>query len=152
MHVTALKVCGRTITATLLGKTDLQVALVVKSLPANTGDLRDVGSIPGSGRSPEEGQGNPLQDSCLENRQDREAWQAMAHKLAKSQTQLKWLSTHQKALTEIWVWMNTDRMTIRKVWGLGWIKHVRMSEGTRRPWYRVLRSPPNPVYLAPCSQ
>ena len=89
MHVTALKVCGRTITATLLGKTDLQVALVVKSLPANTGDLRDVGSIPGSGRSPEEGQGNPLQDSCLENRQDREAWQAMAHKLAKSQTQLK---------------------------------------------------------------
>ena len=89
MHVTALKVCGRTITAPLLGKTDLQVALVVKSLPANTGDLRDVGSIPGSGRSPEEGQGNPLQDSCLENRQDREAWQAMAHKLAKSQTQLK---------------------------------------------------------------
>ena len=89
MHVTALKVCGRTITATLLGKTDLQVALVVKSLPANTGDLRDVGSIPGSGRSPEEGQGDPLQDSCLENRQDREAWQAMAHKLAKSQTQLK---------------------------------------------------------------
>ena len=89
MYVTALKVCGRTITATLLDKTDLQVALVVKSLPANTGDLRDVGSIPGSGRSPEEGQGNPLQDSCLENRQDREAWQAMAHKLAKSQTQLK---------------------------------------------------------------
>ena len=89
MHVTALKVCGRTITATLLDKTDLQVALVVKSLPANTGDLRDVGSIPGSGRSPEEGQGDPLQDSCLENRQDREAWQAMAHKLAKSQTQLK---------------------------------------------------------------
>ena len=89
MHVTALKVCGRTIAAALLGKTDLQVALVVKSLPANTGDLRDIGSIPGSGGSPEEGQGNPLQDSCLENRQDREAWQAMAHKLAKSQTQLK---------------------------------------------------------------
>ena len=66
-----------------------QVALVVKNLPANAGDARGTGSIPGSGGSPEEGQGNPLQDSCLENRQDREAWQAMAHKLAKSQTQLK---------------------------------------------------------------
>ena len=62
---------------------------MVKSLPVNAGDIRDIGSIPGSGGSPEEGQGNPLQDSCLENRQDREAWQAMAHKLAKSQTQLK---------------------------------------------------------------
>ena len=86
MHVTALKVCGHTITATLLGKADLQVALVVKSLPANAGDLRDIGSIPGSGRSPEEEQGNPLQDSCLENRQDREAWQAMVHRVTKSQT------------------------------------------------------------------
>ena len=86
MHVTALKVCSHTITATLLGKADLQVALVVKSLPANAGDLRDIGSIPGSGRSPEEEQGNPLQDSCLENRQDREAWQAMVHRLTKSQT------------------------------------------------------------------
>ena len=44
MHVTALKVCGHTITATLLGKADLQVALVVKSLPANAGDLREVGA------------------------------------------------------------------------------------------------------------
>ena len=101
MHVTALKVCGHTITATLLGKADLQVPLVVKSLPANAGDLRDIGSIPGSGRSPEEEQGNPLQDSCLENRQDREAWQAVVHRLTKSQTQPKRLSTHQKALTEV---------------------------------------------------
>ena len=73
MHVTALKVCGRIITATLLGKTDLQVAPVVKNLPANAAGLRDTGSIPGSGRSPDEGQGNPLQDSCLENCQEREA-------------------------------------------------------------------------------
>ena len=49
------------------------VALVVKNLPANAGDLRDTGSIPGSGRSPEEGQGNPLQYSCLENPMDRGA-------------------------------------------------------------------------------
>ena len=47
-----------------------QVVLVVKNLPANAGDLRDMGSIPGSGRSPGEGQGNPLQYSCLENPMD----------------------------------------------------------------------------------
>ena len=44
-----------------------QVALVVKNLPAHAGDLRDVGSIPGWGRSPGEGNGNPPQYSCLEN-------------------------------------------------------------------------------------
>ena len=48
-----------------------QVALVVKNLPANAGDLRDVGSIPRSGRSPGGGKGNPLQNSCLENSMDR---------------------------------------------------------------------------------
>ena len=46
-----------------------QVALVLKNPPANSGDLRDMGSIPGSGRSPGEGNGNPLQYSCLENPQ-----------------------------------------------------------------------------------
>jgi len=50
-----------------------QVALVVKDLPANAGDIRNVGSIPGSGRSPGEGNGNPLQYSCLEDPVDREA-------------------------------------------------------------------------------
>ena len=44
-----------------------QVVLVVKHPPANAGDLRDMGSIPGSGRSPGEGNGNPLQNFCLEN-------------------------------------------------------------------------------------
>jgi len=44
-----------------------QAALVVKNLPANAGGMRDVGSIPGSGRSPGEGNGSPLQYSCLEN-------------------------------------------------------------------------------------
>ena len=45
----------------------LQVALVVKNLPANAGDIRDAGLIPGSGRSPGGGHGSPLQCSCLEN-------------------------------------------------------------------------------------
>ena len=66
-----------------------QVALVVKSLPANAGDIRDVGSIPGSGKSPGEGNGNPLQYSCLENPMDRGAWWATVHGVMKSQTQLK---------------------------------------------------------------
>ena len=47
------------------------VVLVVKNPLANAGDIRDVGSIPGSGRSPREGRGNPLQYSCLENPTDR---------------------------------------------------------------------------------
>ena len=53
-----------------------QVALVVKNPPANTGDS---GSIPGSGRSPGGGNGNPLQYSCLENPTDRRAWWATVH-------------------------------------------------------------------------
>ena len=51
-----------------------QVVLVVKNLPANAGDFRDVGSIPGLGRSPGGGHDNPLQHSCLENPMDRGAW------------------------------------------------------------------------------
>ena len=64
---------------------------MVKNLPAKAGDVRDEGSIPGSGRSPEEEHGNPLQYSCLENPTDRGAWRAT---VAQSQTRLKQLSTH----------------------------------------------------------
>ena len=67
---------------------------MVKNLPANVGDARDVGSIPGSGRSPGGGYGNPLQYSRLENPMDKGAWQATVHWVAKSQTQLKRLSMH----------------------------------------------------------
>ena len=56
-----------------------QVALVVQNLPASAGDVRDMGSIPGSGRSPGEGHGNSLQHSCLENPVDRGAWWATVH-------------------------------------------------------------------------
>ena len=60
------------------------MALVVKNLPANPGNVRDVGSIPGSGRSPGGGHGNPLQYSCLENPMDRGAWQSTVHGVTKS--------------------------------------------------------------------
>ena len=58
------------------------------------GDIREAGSIPGLGRFPGGGHGNPLQYSNLENSIDRGAWQATVHRVAKSQTQLKQLSTH----------------------------------------------------------
>ena len=63
----------------------------VKNLPANAGDTRDVGSIPGLGRSPGEGNGNPLQDSCLDvkkNPMAGGAWWAALHGVARSQTRL----------------------------------------------------------------
>jgi len=62
---------------------------VEKNLPANTGDIGDIrvmGSVPGLGRSPGGGHGNPLQYSGLENLMDREVWQTIVHRVTKSQT------------------------------------------------------------------
>ena len=59
---------------------------MVKDLPADEGDLRDASLIPGSGRSPGEGHGNPLQYSGLENPLGRGAWWAMIHRVTKSRT------------------------------------------------------------------
>ena len=62
------------------------VAQVVKNLPANAGNVRDAGSVPGSGRCPRGGHGSPLQYSCLENpHEQRGAWWAAAHRTEKSQ-------------------------------------------------------------------
>ena len=69
----------------------------VKNPPANIGD---VGLIPGSGRSPGEGDGNPLQYSCLENPMDREAWWTTVHGVSQSQTRLKQLSYMGKSMHE----------------------------------------------------
>ena len=67
---------------------------MAKNPPANAGDIRDADLIPGSGRSPGGGHGNPLQCSCLENPMDRGAWLATIHRVTQSRTQLKRLSTH----------------------------------------------------------
>ena len=64
------------------------VAQLVKNLPANVEDTRDTSTIPGSGRSSGEGNGNPLQYSCLENSTDRGAWHTAVHGAVESQTQL----------------------------------------------------------------
>ena len=62
------------------------MALVVRNPPVNAGDVRDMSSIPGSGRSPGGGPGNPLQDSRLENLTDRGAWWARVHRVSQSGT------------------------------------------------------------------
>ena len=69
---------------------------MVKNLPTNAGDLRDLGSIPGLGRSPGGGNGSPLWYSCLENPMDRGAWWATVHGVTKSRTRLKQLSKHEQ--------------------------------------------------------
>ena len=61
---------------------------MVKNSPTNAGDTRDICSVPGSGRSPGEGNDNPLQYSCLENSMDRGAWWDTVHGFVKSQTRL----------------------------------------------------------------
>ena len=84
-----------------------QVALV-KNPPANAVDIRDAGSIPESGRSPGGEHGNPLWYSCLENPMDRGAWGATVHRVAKSGTWMKRLSTHTHTHTHTY----TDRQDI----------------------------------------
>ena len=72
-----------------------QVALVVKNLPANAGDVRNVGSLPGLGRSSGGRHDSPLQYFCLENPMNRGAWWTILHGVAMSQIQLKWFNTLQ---------------------------------------------------------
>ena len=71
----------------------------------NAGASGNLGSIPGSGRSPGEGRiGNPLQYSCLKNPMDREAWQATVHRVTRNQTRLKQPGTHTHVtlITSVW--------------------------------------------------
>ena len=75
-----------------------QVALAVKNTPANEADIRNSGSIPGLGRSSGEGNGNPIQYSCLGNLVDRGAWQAIVHGVTKSDS-VQFSSVTQSCLT-----------------------------------------------------
>ena len=84
-----------------------QVVLGVKNLPANAGDVKDTGPIPGLGRSPGGGRGNPLQYSCLENPMDRGPWWATVHRV-QSRTRLKGLGsilkTGSSSQGQSWLW------------------------------------------------
>ena len=66
----------------------VQVTLLVRNPPANVGDTGDMGLIPGSGRSPGGGNGNPCKYSCLDNSTDRGAWRTTVHGVVKNCTQL----------------------------------------------------------------
>ena len=79
-----------------------QVALAVKNLSVNTGDIRNTRSIPVLERSPGGGPGKPLQYSCLGNPMDREAWWATVHRLTKNQIRLKRFSTHVQSWLHLW--------------------------------------------------
>jgi len=70
------------------------VAQLVKNPPANIGDTRDAGSIPGSGRSPGVGNGNPLHYYCLQNPMDRGAWQTTVHGVTKELDMTEHTHTH----------------------------------------------------------
>ena len=76
------------------------MALVVKNPPANAGDVRDVGSIPGSGRSPGGEHGSPIQYSWLGNTMDWGAGQVTVHRVSKSHIRLKWFGTHKPRIIE----------------------------------------------------
>ena len=81
-----------------------QVALAVRNLPANAGDVRDAGSIPGSGRSPGGGHGTPLQYSCLENPMYRGVWRATVRGRTESDTtEVTWACacTHYRVFTKV---------------------------------------------------
>ena len=83
---------------------------MVRNMPLTAVDLRDEGSVPGSGRCPGEGNINPLQYSRLENPMDRGAWQAMVHRVAKSQTQLKRLCVQARLFYETSIKPQNDRV------------------------------------------
>ena len=105
------------------------MALVIKNLPANTGDARVSGSIPGSGRSPGVGNGNPPQYSCLENFKDR-VYQAVVHGVTKNWTQLSThTNTHSQTLHKKYVWYKNVNYT-----------SVRKKSGYQKPslWLRLL--------------
>ena len=92
---------------------------VVENPPSSSGDMRDVGLVPGSRRPPGEGHGNPLQYCCLENPIDRGAWQATVHRVMKSQIWLKWLSMHIGTWDRYFQQVIDSRMLTRMP-GVGW--------------------------------
>ena len=111
-----------------------QVGLVLKNQPANAGDVRDAGSIPGLGRSPEGGHGNPLQYSYLENPMNRGAWQATVHGVARVRhnlvtkppwdpKSLMWVvlcQTHTVSCHNLLAWRWMGNWVILKICNLSW--------------------------------
>ena len=96
------------------------MVLVVKSPPASAGDIRDMGSFLGLGRSPGGGHGNLLQYSCLENPKDRGAWLAKVHRVVKNQARL---STHAR-LHLVVQWLRTP-LAMQGTWVQSLVRELR---------------------------
>ena len=112
-----------------------QVATVVKNPPANPGDIRSTGSIPGLERSPAEGNGNPLQYFCLENPMDRRAWRSIVFRVARSQTWLKQQHTHYPMWrpSALSCYLNLNKW-MKSKYNLNWTSSVAMGS------FQVLKS------------
>ena len=106
-----------------------QVVLVVKNLPANAGDRKNVGSIPGLGRSPGGGNGNPLQYSCLENPMDGGAWRATVHGSQTVGDDWSNLACEDSASPSLWFFVQ---------FFLSWSKTVSLPISPKVPWTFVL--------------
>ena len=83
---------------------------MLKNLPANAGDIRDMGLITGSARSPGVGNGNTFQYSCLENSMDRGTWQTAVYGVAKSWTRLS--DFHFTCLIEVFLYFSHDKFSL----------------------------------------
>ena len=103
---------------------------LVKNPPANVRDARDVGLIPGSGRSPGEGNGNPIKNSCLRNPMDRGAWWATVHEITKSWIPLS-THTHTHTHTQTLKWRESRLKT-----GIMLPQDRELSEVKREAWSR----------------
>ena len=101
------------------------MALIVKNLPANAGDERDAGLIPGLGRSPGGRHGNPLQCSCLENPMEKGAWWATVHGVTNSQTDCSDLA-HTYALQKVCIFIKIliRRKSFSKVTYMTKLKYI----------------------------
>jgi len=109
------------------------VVLVVKNLPANAGDARDVGSIPGLGRCPGEGNGTLLQYSCQENSTGRIAWWVTVHGVAKSQM---WMSTctYSDSISIYWCINKSEALCGRIIRNKAWNTYPQFSLGNNKAY------------------
>ena len=124
---------------------DSQVVLVVKNLPANAGDIRDVGLILELGRSPGRGDGNLLQYYCLEDPMDRGAWHATVYRVAKSWTQLEQHGTHIYCCS-----VTKSCLTLSSPWTVALQAPLFMESSRQECWSGLPF--PSPMYVCICIQ
>ena len=118
-----------------------QVAQWWRNTPANAGDARDTGSIPGSGRSPSVGNGNPLQYSCLGNSMNRGPWWATVHGVARSQKELS-----------DWIRNTQDNIKITRCYLVRWPLIFLLFMGlVTHPGYLAKASTQVFCFMGPCS-